>query len=149
MKAIGFTGTREGMSVSQRNKIKELLVEQWVKGARVAHHGICKGADIDFHHLAKEIHYEVIGHPGQGMDGSCYTRGVAFCDEVMPAKYYFERDKDIVNASDVMLATPKSHEVIRSGTWTTVRYARKVNKPIYIVMPEGDVVEENVQSIAK
>jgi predicted Rossmann fold nucleotide-binding protein DprA/Smf involved in DNA uptake len=37
-----------------------------------------------------------------------------------------------------MIATPHSYvEIGRSGTWATVRYARKAGKPIYLILPDG------------
>jgi predicted Rossmann fold nucleotide-binding protein DprA/Smf involved in DNA uptake len=46
------------------------------------------------------------------------------------------RNKVIVNISDVILATPfEDKEVMRSGTWSTIRYARKVGKTPIIILP--------------
>jgi len=30
-----------------------------------------------------------------------------------------------------------------SGTWATIRYARKVGKPVTIIYPDGEIQEEN------
>lgn len=55
-------------------------------------------------------------------------------------KEYIKRDKDIVDTSDILIATPRfMYEELRSGTWATVRYAEKKNKPIVIIWPNGDV----------
>lgn len=62
-----------------------------------------------------------------------------------PEKDYKVRDKDIVDMSERMIATPFCPEIARSGTWTTVRYARKKNKPLWIVMPDGQVIEERTR----
>ena len=63
----------------------------------------------------------------------------AFCNDYrfsFPEKPYLERNHDIVDNSDVLIATPKeSVEQIRSGTWATIRYAKKLNKPIMIMEP--------------
>ena len=39
---------------------------------------------------------------------------------------YLERNKNIVNAVDFIIAAPDGPEKVRSGTWSTVRYAKKV-----------------------
>ncbi len=42
--------------------------------------------------------------------------------------------------SSVLGACPRSaEEETRSGTWPTVRYARKQGKPVYLVLPDGEV----------
>jgi hypothetical protein len=47
-------------------------------------------------------------------------------DEVRVPKSYLERNRDIVDASDTMIAFPSTkHEVQRSGTWYTIKYAKK------------------------
>ena len=48
----------------------------------------------------------------------------------------------LVDACEVLLATPKGPEKLRSGTWATVRYARKVGKRIVIIEPDGKQVEQ-------
>jgi hypothetical protein len=55
-----------------------------------------------------------------------------------------ERNKHIVIAAiDGLIATPKTiAEEVRSGTWTTVRYARTLNRDIHIVLPDGKVRRE-------
>ena len=55
-----------------------------------------------------------------------------------PAKDYLVRNHDIVDVCDVLVATPgQKEEQIRSGTWATIRYARKIRKQIIIVYPDG------------
>ncbi|WP_165766699.1 hypothetical protein, partial [Mycolicibacterium canariasense] len=61
----------------------------------------------------------------------------------LPAKPYLDRNRDIVDATDELLALagapeddPKSQ---RSGTWMTVRYAMQVGRPVAICYPDGRV----------
>ena len=43
------------------------------------------------------------------------------------------RNKDIVNSCDILIACPENDkEVIRSGTWSTIRYAKKINKTVLL-----------------
>ena len=49
-----------------------------------------------------------------------------FCsaDEALAPLPYLTRNKQIVDASEVLVACPQSaKEEMRSGTWSTVRYA--------------------------
>lgn len=56
----------------------------------------------------------------------CFEPG----DILYSAKPPLVRDQDIVNAVDILVAAPLTdHEIIRSGTWTTVRYARRKGIP--------------------
>ncbi len=62
---------------------------------------------------------------------------------ILGKKPYLARNRDIVNAADVLIAGPGGmEEIMRSGTWATVRYARKKQKPVIIVYPNGEVVRE-------
>jgi hypothetical protein len=45
-------------------------------------------------------------------------------------------------AAAMLAACPKGPEERRSGTWATVRYARKTGKPVVIFWPDGTVTEE-------
>jgi len=48
------------------------------------------------------------------------------------------RNRDIVDATDMLIAAPATRkEVLRSGTWATIRYAKKMKKWIYIIYPSG------------
>jgi hypothetical protein len=49
-----------------------------------------------------------------------------------------ERNTEIVKACDVLIATPKEQdEVLRSGTWATIRRARKYDKKLAVIFPDG------------
>ena len=40
--------------------------------------------------------------------------------------------------SDILIATPKEkEEQLRSGTWATIRYAKKTKKIVFLVYPDG------------
>lgn len=130
---VSFTGTQAGMTNQQRAKVRELLVgldPMWV------HAGDCLGADAQFIEIVEEAlpSAQTCGHPPD--DGSKR----AFCryDFTQPEAPYLERNWDIAVHGRVLIATPKEpQEVLRSGTWSTVRYARKLGKEIFIVRPDG------------
>jgi len=132
---IGFTGTREGMTEYQKAALRKLLslaVNDSIEPQTVVfHHGDCKGADAEAHEIALELGCEVIIHPPVKRMMRAYCQGAR---ENLPFKDYLERDRCIVDSTIGMIAAPKSNkEERRSGTWYTVRYARKMNKTVILL----------------
>src|SRR6266403_2732141 len=118
---MGFTGTRQGMSERQKNAVWNLLKKLHPSEF---HHGDCVGADKEAHDLVREMvpSCKIIVHPANilGMSAGCIA------DVYMPTKDPLERNKDIVNSCQLLVATPATDlEVLRSGTWMTIRYARR------------------------
>lgn len=131
---VGFTGSREGMTEAQKATVARLLAELQPKQAR---HGDCVGADADFHELARQTTAKVIIHPPSNDS----ARAGCIGDQILDEKPYLQRNKDIVDNSTVMIATPNTaQEQQRSGTWSTIRYARKSGKKLYVVAPDGSVM---------
>lgn len=59
-------------------------------------------------------------------------------DETKQPQPYLKWNRCIVDSTDRMIAFPNiKHEVWKSGTWATVRYAKKVGKYISIIYPDG------------
>jgi hypothetical protein len=137
-KGIGFTGSRHGMNKLQlkacANTLKTLLLKS---GNNILHFGDCVGADEQAFKIAKSINAFTVVHPP--LDSRLRT----FCegDYFFPKKESLERSKNIVNYSTVLVATPSTmKEEVRSGTWSTIRYARKqYGKMIYIIFPDSSV----------
>lgn len=134
---IGFTGTRNGMTPQQINTVTTLLAEAKLHEARslLAHHGDCVGADATFDQLCAGLQIPRVAHPP---DKNIHR---AFClaECVLMTKPYLQRNKDIVDASNTVIATPETHsERERSGTWSTVRYAKRTNTHLVVVYPCGD-----------
>lgn len=130
----GFTGTREGMTNAQKDKVTQILLD-W--NVIEAHHGDCVGADADFDKLARQHGAVVIVHPPED------SRLRAYCTTaiVYPEKPYLSRNRDIVVCSDLLIATPKdATEQIKGGTWYTVRYARKHGSTVIVVWPDGSTL---------
>lgn len=141
---VGFTGTRQGMTRKQADECKDLLsrirrdtdLNQWAGTYRAFfHHGDCIGADAEAHCIASELvfpHYGIIIHPPTNQKMMANCKGA----ERMKPKPYLERNHDIVDASTILIATPETEEeVLRSGTWATVRYARRQNMVVKILNP--------------
>jgi hypothetical protein len=146
---LGFTGTRTGMSLAQIGSIRKTIRTYRLITPRIeAHHGVCIGADIHFHEICKDLSLYVIGHPGIRPDGKCFTRATCICNELRPPRPFLARDRDIVNVAHILLAAPAGfREEIRSGTWTTVRYARRIQRKIVIFWPDGTIKQENFSQL--
>lgn len=126
------------MTDSQKFELVEYLRHLKEQGFTHFHHGDCIGADSQAAGLAKQLGFILICHPGHPKDktDTKYRAFTKFNDEVLEAKPFITRDHDIVDSADKMIATPAGEEQVRSGTWTTVRYAKKKEKDIRIIMPE-------------
>lgn len=135
---VGFTGTQVGMTEEQGRTFLSVIREVYPEITEF-HHGDCVGADKHAHTIiskiiSKESEVEIIIHPPSN------PKKRAFCEsenikEPLP---YIERNHNIVDSCDVLIATPKENkEVVRSGTWATIRYARKKKKEVYIIFRNG------------
>jgi hypothetical protein len=130
---VGFTGTRHGMTPEQFVTCGALLVQL---NAQELHHGDCIGADHQAHVIARTIGLRVVVHPPTN------TSRVAWCvgDERWTARDYMSRNHDIVLASECMIAGPhEDDEVLRSGTWSCIRWARKQKRAVYQILRAGAI----------
>lgn len=132
---VGFTGTRRGMTAQQK-----LLVRDGLRILEPEHvvHGDCIGADADFHAICQELNIDI--HIRLSiLPTRAYCSGAK---KIHDAKPPIDRNHDIVDEADVMLATPDTEqEKLRSGTWATIRYARN-RKPLRIYYPSGAILAQ-------
>jgi hypothetical protein len=150
---LGFTGTRHGMYDEQRRSVIRWLGGHW---PAECHHGLCVGADSDFHDIVTShadvwpgsAKPKVVGHPPLNRS-KVVLADEMFCEEVRPPADYLDRNRAIVADCDHLLACPNGSEELRSGTWSTVRYARRAGKPATIIYPDGRIEEEPGRAEAK
>jgi hypothetical protein len=129
---IGFTGTRQGMTQAQKDAIRKFLSSR--RGA-VLHHGDAIGADAQAHDIAAELGLAVVIHPPVIEAGRAWKQS----DTVREPKRVLTRNKDIVRETQLLLAAPAEPiEQARSGTWSTVRYARRLGRSIHVFTPAGE-----------
>jgi hypothetical protein len=132
MNEIGFTGTQDGMTEAQ----KKVVIETVSKITSITvHHGDCIGADSDFHDICLAMDKYIKIHPPINNGKRAFKDG----HFTYPTKDYLPRNKDIVNESTMLIATPSGPEKLRSGTWSTVRYAKKQGKLVMVIYPDGHV----------
>lgn len=133
---VGFSGTSEGITAKQAYALRKLLE---YLSPREFHHGDCVGADEQAHQIARTMGTTIVIHPPE------VWKHRAFCTEynrISTCKPYLVRNKDIALECDVLVATPKTREEqLRSGTWATVRYARKLGRRVYLVHTDGSTTE--------
>lgn len=147
----GFTGTQKGMQSFQK---QELVLR--LEGCTEFTHGDCIGSDKEANQIAFEqgIQFFTIFPPSDTkkraycfnperylMNGNTQWREINWEGKIinvrwMPKDDYLKRNKKIVDHCQKMIATPKEFEhSLRSGTWTTIRYAWKIKKELIIIPP--------------
>lgn len=150
---VGFTGSRDGMSLVQWDRVEGILVALWLDSpAGVWHNGDCLGADHQTNMtVTRNINTDRVkrgvepifrvGHPCNLKKWRAHDEYDQEYVELPP----LTRNRKIVRMSDIMLAAPKEFdEVMRgSGTWATIRAAQAL-KPLIIVFPDGSLKFENV-----
>ncbi len=141
MTDVGFTGTRQGMTPEQRVGVLDILGLHRGEGARFSH-GDCVGSDEEAHFIAMDLGYIVHVWPPDDSSRRAFTTG----HFIHAARPYRVRNQSIVMMSGILVATPTGPEEAedqrRSGTWMTVRMARKRGIQIYIVLPDGTIERE-------
>lgn len=126
---IGFTGNRHGITQKQSQDILSVLNKY---DNIIVSHGDCVGSDTDFHKLCveykklnkdKSVTIHIYPPTNPSMRGF-NTDGEPI---IMPERPYLERNLLIVNNSSMLIACPvdKNREELRSGTWSTIRQAKK------------------------
>jgi len=140
---LGFTGTRrEGFPTINQIAAVNTLITLVIHPQNV-HHGDCIGSDEWFHQAMKHSSRKRVPivhvHPP---DNPRY-RAFRDTDVSYEPKPYMMRNQDIVDAVSILIATPDGLEEMRSGTWATIRRARKKGIPIYIIYPNGSIKVEN------
>ena len=136
---VGFSGTQVGTTDEQLAAVVEYLKEikhryqhhklraLFAFGDFEFHFGDCIGADEEVAEEAYKLGYNLHVHP------STLTKKRAFVNKRLridvvnyDPKPPLNRNHDIVDAVKYFIATPKEQkEVLRSGTWATIRYAKK------------------------
>lgn len=142
-KSLGFTGTRTEPTDKQAIALWRLLRRKWVgKFNVIVHHGGCVGADAMMDEYARQHNWGVILHPPIKQDYEA-TLPIYQRRTELVCKSYLSRNQDIVTDCDLLLAVPKTTQWrARSGTWSTINYARKQGKSIWFVYPDGQVALE-------
>lgn len=140
---IGFTGSRSGATKQQLDALVSWLLDNTPENETVFfHQGCCVGSDsqatrqLQWLRLIGKRSVFIYGYPcnlKDFVDEECCN----CCDVLYDPDDPLKRNKRIVDSCDVILATPEGPERLRSGTWSTIRYAIKSKKPLVIFHPDG------------
>ena len=130
---ITITATRSGLTPLQMKSVIRLFTE--LKITKLIH-GCAVGGDQQIHYLTnvpKEM------HPSKESQQRWAERVLRSIDELFPIHPPIPRNHIMVNNGDCVIAAPKGKiEQLRgSGTWATIRYAKKIGKKLYICWPDG------------
>lgn len=140
---IGFTGSRHGMQKAACAKIQALFMIYWAiwpaGGDNTLHHGDCVGSDEQAFNIAKFLGFASIAYPASDVRNRWLASTAS--DIIRDAAPALERNKTIVSDSDILIAAVHGFNPgrmqERSGTWATIRYAKKEGLPIWLVDPWG------------
>lgn len=138
MTRSSFTGTREGMTELQKTAFIRHLQQM-----SCLIHGACRGADDEADELAALVFVHRIVWPSTASTRvpdevlQARTRVGSGLTILLPPLPPLVRDRHIVDSGEVLLAAPRAmYEERHSGTWATVRYARKKGVPVIMLWPE-------------
>lgn len=129
---VSFTGTRQGMTDEQIESLYKALSSHAVDEF---HHGDCVGADADAHDVAVDLGIPVAIRPSNLREQRAFCTNCTILAKPMPP---LVRNHNLVDDCDLLIATPSGSEVRRSGTWATIRYAKK-RVATSIIWPDGSV----------
>lgn len=150
--SLGITGSRVPLADAQKHSLGIMITAiMRITGLKAIHHGCATGTDETSHGIALTIPgADIYGHPGYGNNKSQPHLMDLRPEEftlLYPAKPYRERNKDIVTYSRLILACPLYPEndtrSARSGTWQTVRLARRTQKPVILIIPNGGIMHDH------
>ena len=100
------------------------------------------GADAEAHDVAVGLDCDVVIHPPLEASQRAFKSSAT----IRRPKAFLIRNKEIVKATECLIAAPaEAVEQLRSGTWSTVRYARRLHRRIFILLPDGTIKAENSQ----
>jgi len=150
---VVFTGTRNGTTPEQAGSIATALRE--LRELKDLHHGACVGADEHFHLLgtesrAKDIYIYPAFKPGHAMRAVCHNSidYWQLMNMPMPIDPLYRNRYMLKTVNDrkedcILIACPRGNrEELRSGTWATIRYARKIGMRVGIIWPDGVVFND-------
>lgn len=135
---VGTTGSRDGITEEQRACVILTLMGKrpgWARAYQL-HHGDCVGSDWAVHQIAMLLTgILTVSHP------PIENKWRAYCNAhvVMAPRPYPDRNRDIVMIAHRIIALPSGEEQnqLRSGTWSTIRYAKREHRPVLIIYPDG------------
>lgn len=135
---IGMTGNRDGMSNPQSCRFISII--STLEAECEFHHGDCVGSDAEAWAVACAFGLHTVCHPPAIQNLRAFTEN----DEQREFASYFERNRAIVDETDILYGFPKTMFETKGGTWYTINYADKQGKHVVIIWPNGTIEERNI-----
>ena len=139
---LGFTGSRNGMTQSQRETFLRLLHE---KSPSVFVHGDCVGADEQAHKIVEDnlptVNVVVAPSLNATLRAWCKPRTGVLCE----ARASVDRNRAIAIMCDELIAVPRKRLVPdggfipQSGTQQTIEFAQDNGRPVTIINEDGSI----------
>lgn len=144
---IGITGTKQGLTTPQKNVLREILAKanKGKKGCEL-HHCDGAGADTEVHEMAvsEGLVGSIVIYPPTNTGLRAFSdtincpAGINIPVTVKPEKDYIERNKEFIEAIQLLVVLPKaSDEQAQSKTWIMFKSAKRANKKIILILPDG------------
>lgn len=129
---MAVTATRDGLTYPQQQVWRYRVA----RGLPWLLHGDCLGGDAETHYIALRFRATQIWiFPPSDPKQRAYCRGYHRIEDPAP---FLVRNHRMVDAAEALMAFPKGFaEEWRSGTWATIRYAKRRKRPLVIVYPDG------------
>ncbi len=143
---IIFTGTQKGTTEPQHESL-EAVLEGHDPEVTEGVHGLSVGADEEFHFLCRQFGIPLRGHPGDLPDKRASIPASEFA-VLLPPEPNLARNHTMISyavlsseKSQLLVCPKRDYEELRSGTWATVRYARRAGLDILYIWPSDGTLE--------
>jgi hypothetical protein len=139
---VAMTGTQQGITYQQHwSFCKFLALYPDIDEVEAFLNGDCIGADLAVTNLVATFwpHVQIWKYPGDIPS----KRAGGFSHVTMDPSDCLSRNREMVERSGLLVAFPgEFHEVLRSGTWATIRHARRRGIPTVFFWPDGKITTE-------
>lgn len=135
----GVTGTQIGGTRPQLRVLEQQI--SFLPEGSVLHHGDCVGVDERAHWYARAHGHRIVIHPSTIPGKRAWCRGDEERDPLPP----LERNDVICRSVERLFALPREDcEILRSGTWSTVRRGRRRGITVILILPDGRLVNDSL-----
>lgn len=139
---VCFTGTQKKLTPKQLEDLESRLDS--LKPSALIHGG-CIGGDDAADLIAVKLGIYRVIYPCDIRSKSIpveVLRARGRCTINLPPYKPLDRNRIMVSVADFLIAyTRQEQEYLRSGTWATIRYARKAKLPHWVIGPSGRRIE--------
>lgn len=142
MTEIGFTGTQRTMTLAQHTLLVTELETLRAGGADLMVNGCCEGSDRIAWRIWRDLGGRFCLRPGDRGQFR-WACDVARDEDMVHSPIGYMPRNDLIAEAPTVVATPREEsEIDRSGTWATVRRARRHGSALAIILPSGTVERE-------